>query len=435
MVNLNEEAANELDLLVQRFREQVSRQLVCLTDASSLVGDQPHRINSSSNDIDRQRYLNDAVSQRLKLDTALEAARGEDSLGYENCFNFQEDLVHPSQFVEVADDGILRFRTNEIVRYMVDNGPWDLNTLSQIGDPQDYAQLAQQIGYSVSGWSGLSMVNSAAYAAAEVEQELTKRRMREQAALNVTHLKDTQSLPGILQNIASTSDSTHNIPWEWAVLLHNAIIDEVRYNIYRSAEGTSVIMMFGDDEGMEVYEVSLDDSELTMDTEGVLTLSYKNEDVIRLTLDMELLHSTLRPHTELLVGVSMLFNHGMLQSTASFRPEYLYLILESVWRFMLVRSKAISLLTSDDCELSSDVIGEALKWLDGEWGTSRPVTGELVELLKRRPKGVGRTDLVLLCLYNIYHSGIHLHGGNISILQHDLSYTGPIEKLKEHINS
>lgn len=66
---------------------------------------------------------------------------------------------HPIQPM-VMDDGVLRFKSNAIVRFLLDAGPYDLNKLAMMTfSDDDRAQLAQLIGYSFSGWQELSYVS------------------------------------------------------------------------------------------------------------------------------------------------------------------------------------------------------------------------------------------------------------------------------------
>lgn len=63
---------------------------------------------------------------------------------------------HPQQ-PQVWVDNVLRFRQNALVRRLVDELPGTMNTIaSWDGTREDQAQLAQLIGYSVSGYGGLS---------------------------------------------------------------------------------------------------------------------------------------------------------------------------------------------------------------------------------------------------------------------------------------
>lgn len=70
-------------------------------------------------------------------------------------------LRHPMQPIGFDDDGVIRFKQNGIVRMLLDDGPYDLNQLSLMVErgelrAEDYTQLMQLIGYSVSGFGELS---------------------------------------------------------------------------------------------------------------------------------------------------------------------------------------------------------------------------------------------------------------------------------------
>ncbi len=64
---------------------------------------------------------------------------------------------HPMQKIEVDDRGVIRFRANKIIKDLLDSGAIDLNKIAMAGyDEEDEMQLAQLIGYSVSGYGDLS---------------------------------------------------------------------------------------------------------------------------------------------------------------------------------------------------------------------------------------------------------------------------------------
>lgn len=84
--------------------------------------------------------------------------------------------LHPMQPLVVIN-GVVRFRENAIVRHLLDDGPFDLNTI-HIKDfsNEDRMQFAQLIAYSVSGYGGLSYVSTesvyeADYAASKLRIE------------------------------------------------------------------------------------------------------------------------------------------------------------------------------------------------------------------------------------------------------------------------
>lgn len=68
-------------------------------------------------------------------------------------------MRHPDQPQEWDDEGVLRFKKNPLVRRMADR--YGLNELAvdvRTATDDDWRQLAQLIGYSVSGWGSLSYV-------------------------------------------------------------------------------------------------------------------------------------------------------------------------------------------------------------------------------------------------------------------------------------
>ena len=100
-----------------------------------------------------------------------------------------EDPRHPMQPVVVADDGIHRFKVNPLVEYLLRTHPTEnLNTLSmfvanmtrrraaQLGfrgapSDDDYGQLMQLIGYSVSGASGIESISDEVFQNAMAESQ------------------------------------------------------------------------------------------------------------------------------------------------------------------------------------------------------------------------------------------------------------------------
>ncbi len=75
---------------------------------------------------------------------------------------------HPIQPLAIDKDGVLRFKPNAIVRFLLDAGPYDLNKLALMPwSDEDREQLAMLIGYSLSGFSELSYVSDETYERAE----------------------------------------------------------------------------------------------------------------------------------------------------------------------------------------------------------------------------------------------------------------------------
>ena len=84
---------------------------------------------------------------------------------------------HPCQPIYRDSSGVIRFKQNAIVRYLLDKSPEDMNSLALIPfSDEDRAQFAQLIGYSVGGYRELSYVDDAAAGIAwEKQDELVDR--------------------------------------------------------------------------------------------------------------------------------------------------------------------------------------------------------------------------------------------------------------------
>jgi hypothetical protein len=75
------------------------------------------------------------------------------------------NLKHPMQPVGFDGEsnlrsqpyGVVRFKANAIVQFLLEAGPFDLNKISMMNFSQeDYTQLMQLIGYSTCGYGDLS---------------------------------------------------------------------------------------------------------------------------------------------------------------------------------------------------------------------------------------------------------------------------------------
>ena len=75
---------------------------------------------------------------------------------------------HPLQPLLIDEHGTVRFKANAIVIYLLDAGPYDMNTLALMPwSDEDREQFAQLIGYSLSGFGDLSYVSDETFAAAQ----------------------------------------------------------------------------------------------------------------------------------------------------------------------------------------------------------------------------------------------------------------------------
>lgn len=78
---------------------------------------------------------------------------------------------HPIQPLEKDKQGVLRFKENPIVRFLLDAGPFDMHQLALMPfDDEDREQFAQLIGYSLSGFDGLYYVSDKTLERAEAQK-------------------------------------------------------------------------------------------------------------------------------------------------------------------------------------------------------------------------------------------------------------------------
>lgn len=78
---------------------------------------------------------------------------------------------HPVQPLVFDDKKTVRFKRNKIVEFLLDAGPFDMNTLAAMEfSVEDREQFAQLIGYSLSGFGDLSYVSDETYERAASQQ-------------------------------------------------------------------------------------------------------------------------------------------------------------------------------------------------------------------------------------------------------------------------
>jgi hypothetical protein len=83
---------------------------------------------------------------------------------------------HPMQ-PPVWDGDVIRFKRNTIIDYLFKSGKMDLNQLACMPfDDEDRMQLAQLLGYSVSGYGELSYVTDKSYEKAAAKVVKLKKR-------------------------------------------------------------------------------------------------------------------------------------------------------------------------------------------------------------------------------------------------------------------
>lgn len=88
--------------------------------------------------------------------------------------------LEPLQTIVRQKGGVYRFRENKIVSLLLRAGPFDMNKLACMDfSDADHRQFAQLIGYSVSGYGGLSYAHrheSVARADAIVEKMVRAKK-------------------------------------------------------------------------------------------------------------------------------------------------------------------------------------------------------------------------------------------------------------------
>lgn len=87
---------------------------------------------------------------------------------------------HPMQPIALDSEGVARFRANPLVRFLLDAGPFTMNTLAVLPNipAEDRAQFAQLIGYSVSGYGDLSYAVDVERADAIVNKLVAKKGLK-----------------------------------------------------------------------------------------------------------------------------------------------------------------------------------------------------------------------------------------------------------------
>ena len=103
---------------------------------------------------------------------------------------------HPIQPFVTDEHGTVRFKDNAIIRYLFSHGKIDLNQIAMMDfTKEDRQQLAQLLGYSLDGYSDLSYVDEAAWAAVcelTLSESLTPNGPPSEQAIVNQHKGDLQ---------------------------------------------------------------------------------------------------------------------------------------------------------------------------------------------------------------------------------------------------
>lgn len=111
---------------------------------------------------------------------------------------YKGDLKNPIQPLYQDENGTLRFKSNAIVEYLLDNGKIDLNQIAAMDFTQnDREQFSQLHGYSLGGFGELSSTSNETYYAAVKMHE--NPEMNELQARYDSLLEQFESLKNALQ--------------------------------------------------------------------------------------------------------------------------------------------------------------------------------------------------------------------------------------------
>ena len=83
---------------------------------------------------------------------------------------------HPMQPIMLASDGVIRFKQNAIIDWLFETRKLDLNEVAVLAaqgkfNSEDQMQIAQLLGYSVSGYGDLSYASKESVALADAIAE------------------------------------------------------------------------------------------------------------------------------------------------------------------------------------------------------------------------------------------------------------------------
>lgn len=78
--------------------------------------------------------------------------------------------AHPMQPLILDDGGVVRFKENAIITHLFETGALDLNEIATMPfSAEDRMQVAQLLGYSVSGFGDLSYADHEVVALADAD--------------------------------------------------------------------------------------------------------------------------------------------------------------------------------------------------------------------------------------------------------------------------
>jgi len=117
--------------------------------------------------------------------------------------------LQPQQELALDEEGVLRFRNNAMVEFLLDNGGIDINHLASIPfSKEDRMQFAQLIGYSLSGYGDLPYVTDISYDMADLSFNNTEENLSKLEIENKYLKKELERKNLLLSNITNMIENS-----------------------------------------------------------------------------------------------------------------------------------------------------------------------------------------------------------------------------------
>lgn len=115
-------------------------------------------------------------------------------------------MKHPMQ-PTYEDHGVARFKSNMIVRHLLDRGGFDMNDIAKLSfSKEDRVQFAQLIGYSLGGFDELGYVSMEE---SDTAWTMHEQKVNELQARNIVLEQQLTESKRLVRELASTLFSIH----------------------------------------------------------------------------------------------------------------------------------------------------------------------------------------------------------------------------------
>lgn len=221
------EAYDHIDWIREQYRYNEHFEKLC-----ELLGYEQHYAEERSKDpYDDRNMLEMAVKYRSNNNLYINFLSGRVDATWNHDEWYSQENYNPSQPVICDEDGVIRFKPNQIIKDLFDAGKLDLNSFAGRYSDDDRSQLSQLIGYSHDSWSGLSTVDSRAYWGGVVEKELFRYGRGSSLSNDIEdYYPQRIRYPGIEQNAREfTPEKQLNIPVGLPVLIDRIFRNDGAY--------------------------------------------------------------------------------------------------------------------------------------------------------------------------------------------------------------